>query len=596
MMRQLRQNTKIVLWIVVVAFVTTIFAVWGMDLKTGSTNTDPGVLGKVNGVPITRTIYRTAYEQLAADVRSMSPDGQISFAQVELIQEQAWENVIISMLTNQQIEKMDIQVSDEEILNYLRTTPPPEIQRYFMDEEGKFNYQAYQQALNDPSADWTNLEEFVRQRLPLRKLNQHLGVQVHVGDEEIRQAYEKEYTRMICRYVGFGYDDEENLADYIPSDEEIDAYYNAHIEDYTESEKASVEIVKIDIVPSDADREDVLYTIGIIRGQITGGEEFSTLAQTYSEAPTSEGGGATGWIGLEQRPSQIIDALAAIGDGELSEPVEADDGYYLLKRLQQRSNDEGVAEYDAREIFIRLLPRSTTLDSLLVLANDLHERAKTIGLREAAGEMNFEVVTPNPISKNFPVEGLGFLPGLDEFAFNNEPGAISRVMRDEKRYYLSQLINLIPEAPKPITDVGESIKRSLVFERSKQLARQKAEAFHKDAENVGFEAAAESHQYAIVTSDTFKVSENLADLGPHNMLARTVLSLPVGSISSPIETRSSYFIAELLIKTPIDEEDYQKNAPALSSRLYQEKLQNFITHWYEEIKENSNIEDYRNNL
>lgn len=595
MMRQLRQNTKIILWIVVIAFVTTIFAVWGMDLRTGSINQDPNILGKVNGEPITRAAYRSAYELLAAEVRNMSPDGQLSYSQLDMIQNQAWENIIIAILTNQQIEKLGIQVTDEEVLNYLRTTPPPEIQRYFLDEEGKFNYQAYQQALNDPTADWTNLENFARQRIPMIKLNQHLGVQVHVSGDEIRRAYEKEYTRMVCRYVGFPFEDE-NVDDYTAPDNEIEAYYNEHIEDYTESEKATVEIVKIDIQPSEADKEDVLITMGIISKQINGGEDFATLAQTYSEAPTAENGGTTGWIKRGQRPSQVLDVLASLGDGELSEPVETDDGYYLLKRLQERSAGEGDAEYDAQEIFITLTPRSATLDSLLVLANNLHERAQAVGLSKAAGELGYEVLTPKPISKNFPVEGLGFLPGLDEFAFNGEPGVLSRVMRDESRYYLCQLISRTPEAPRPLEDVKDSISKVLAFEHSKELARQKAEALFRDAEKVGFEAAAESHQREIVQPDTFKVNENLTGLGPHSKLARTVLYMPVGSISPPIETRNSYFIAHLLYKTPVDEEDYQKNAAAINSRIYQEKIQRYMTHWYEELKGKSEIEDYRNNL
>ena len=91
MMRQLRQNTKIILWIVVVAFITTIFAVWGMDLKTGSPGSDPSLLGKVNGIPITRAHYRSVYEQLTAEYRKLSPSGQLTYTQMELVDDQVWD-------------------------------------------------------------------------------------------------------------------------------------------------------------------------------------------------------------------------------------------------------------------------------------------------------------------------------------------------------------------------------------------------------------------------------------------------------------------------------------------------------------------------
>ncbi|MFH1755587.1 MAG: SurA N-terminal domain-containing protein [Candidatus Latescibacterota bacterium] len=595
MMRQLRQNTKIILWIVVISFVTTIFAVWGMDLKTGSPGQDPNVLGKVNGEPIMRMQYRAAYEQLTAEVRNMSPDGQLSFAQLELIQNQAWENLVVSMLTAQQIEKLGIQVTDEEILNYLRTTPPPEVQRYFMDEEGNFNYQAYQKALNDPQADWTSMENLARQRIPLIKLNQYLGAQVHVSETEIRQLFEQEHARLTCRYISFPYA-EESAEGYAPSNEEIQSYYDKNIEDYTESEKASLEIVKIDISPSAADRQDVLYTMGIISGQVSGGEDFSALAETYSEAASAANGGATGWIGTKERPAQIIEALAALQDGELSKPVEMDDGYYLLKRLHERSAGDSGSEFEALEIFIRLAPRSATIDSLLVLADNLHERAQAVGLQKAAQEMSFEVAAPGPLTKGFPVEGLGFLPGIDEFAFSAKPGDLSKVMRDETRYYLCQLKSRSKQAAKPLADVRDSVVRALTFQRSKQMAWQKADALYKDMDQLGFEEAAQKHQREIAQPDTFRVNENLAGMGPNSRLAKTVLSMQTGHISPPIETRNSYIIAQLLSKTPADEAAFQKNAQAISNRIVQEKLQSYITHWYEKLKENSNIEDYRDQL
>ena len=59
MMKQLRENTKVIIWLVVVAFVVTIFAVWGLDLQTsGVTGQGQGLVGKVNGVPVTPQTYQ----------------------------------------------------------------------------------------------------------------------------------------------------------------------------------------------------------------------------------------------------------------------------------------------------------------------------------------------------------------------------------------------------------------------------------------------------------------------------------------------------------------------------------------------------------
>ena len=57
MMKQMRENTKIILWVVVVAFIITIFAVWGLDLQSTGTHRDKSVVGRVNGVSVTPQMY-----------------------------------------------------------------------------------------------------------------------------------------------------------------------------------------------------------------------------------------------------------------------------------------------------------------------------------------------------------------------------------------------------------------------------------------------------------------------------------------------------------------------------------------------------------
>ena len=52
MMQRFRENTKIVLWVVVVAFLITIFAVWGLDLQTGGISPQQNTVGRVDGTAI----------------------------------------------------------------------------------------------------------------------------------------------------------------------------------------------------------------------------------------------------------------------------------------------------------------------------------------------------------------------------------------------------------------------------------------------------------------------------------------------------------------------------------------------------------------
>ena len=81
MMRTMRENTKVILWIVVVAFVVTIFAVWGLDLRTGDPTADPNLIGKINETPVTRAQYQTFYEMLANQFRAASSTRSLTYSQ-----------------------------------------------------------------------------------------------------------------------------------------------------------------------------------------------------------------------------------------------------------------------------------------------------------------------------------------------------------------------------------------------------------------------------------------------------------------------------------------------------------------------------------
>ena len=100
MMHKLRENTKVILWIVVVTFVVTIFAVWGLDLQTGNPSSDPSVIGKVNDVPITQSQYQFIYNQFVGQLRSAAQNQAITYAQEEFIRSQAWDNIIYGILTD----------------------------------------------------------------------------------------------------------------------------------------------------------------------------------------------------------------------------------------------------------------------------------------------------------------------------------------------------------------------------------------------------------------------------------------------------------------------------------------------------------------
>jgi parvulin-like peptidyl-prolyl isomerase len=592
MMHKMRENTKVIMWVVVVAFIVTIFAVWGLDLQTGKSSSDPNVVGLVNGVPISRSQYQFVYEQFAQQMRSSSPDQSLTYSQQEFVSNQAWDNIVYGILTDQEIRRLGITVTDDEVVSYLRNTPPPEVRQYFLDENGLFDNSAYQAALSNPEVDWTQLEGLARERIPRAKLNEILSAQVHVSENEVRHSYESESLNLKISYVEFPFGDTD-IGDYAPSEDEINAHYEENKSDFQLAERARVELVQIPLAPSSSDVADAAFTATSLYEQLADGEDFAFMAKTYSQAPTSFVEGNTGFISKGQRDDAYFEALATMSPDELSEPVATSEGHYILKLIESREGETGETEYNVQEILITAIITRQTSDSLYAHLAKVIEQATELGFIEAAAEAGLTVQTPEPFLKDGPIGIIGFVPSLSRFAFANEPGATSDVLRDENNLYMARVAERIPESYQALEEIRDVLVSRLLNEKRKAVAEVNARAFRQKARNDGFETAAQTYNATVANPDTFRVVDNLELFGARSTVAEAALNVAQGEISPPIESRQSYVVLEVHYRSEIDPEDYREQIPPIRDRLLNQKVQQYITFWYERLRDDSEVEDYR---
>lgn len=66
--------------------------------------------------------------------------------------------------------------------------------------------------------------------------------------------------------------------------------------------------------------------------EITQGSDFATLAQQHSSCPSRSAGGALGRFGPGQMVKPFEDATFNLAVGGLSEPVQTQFGWHLIKR------------------------------------------------------------------------------------------------------------------------------------------------------------------------------------------------------------------------------------------------------------------------
>ncbi len=193
--------------------------------------------------------------------------------------------------------------------------------------------------------------------------------EIEKGTEELKAEIEKdEEFKKVLDEVGI--DDEfirnqmENelvLANYQANfgeiteitEEEQKEYYEENKESYYIDEvKASHILIKtIDDsgeALSDKEKEKAKETAEEVLKKANSGEEFSSLAKEYSQdAANSQTGGDLGFFGKGKMVPEFEEAAFALNPGEISEIVETDYGYHIIKsyeRVDEQQSYDDVKE------------------------------------------------------------------------------------------------------------------------------------------------------------------------------------------------------------------------------------------------------------
>ena len=85
-----------------------------------------------------------------------------------------------------------------------------------------------------------------------------------------------------------------------------------------------------------------------IKEELEGGADFAALAKEKSTGPSGPNGGDLGWFGPGMMVQPFEEAVLALKPGEISDPVETQFGWHVIK-LNETRNAEAPALDDVRE-------------------------------------------------------------------------------------------------------------------------------------------------------------------------------------------------------------------------------------------------------
>ena len=122
------------------------------------------------------------------------------------------------------------------------------------------------------------------------------------------------------------------------SDEELQAAYDAQYKDAEPEQEfnASHSLVE---TKEEADA---------IKSELDGGADFAEVAKEKSTGPSGPGGGSLGWFGPGMMVPAFEEAVAGMEAGSVSDPVETQFGWHVIK-LNETRTAEAPALEDVRE-------------------------------------------------------------------------------------------------------------------------------------------------------------------------------------------------------------------------------------------------------
>jgi len=121
------------------------------------------------------------------------------------------------------------------------------------------------------------------------------------------------------------------------SDQEVDEYFNKVEEPIISQESYKLRQIFFKMTENDEKKKELEEKASYIIEKIAEGEDFSRLAQEYSEDPSAKLGGDLGYIQKENLMKEFIDVLSDMKIGDSSMPFWTQQGLHIVKLEDKKS-------------------------------------------------------------------------------------------------------------------------------------------------------------------------------------------------------------------------------------------------------------------
>ena len=592
MMQQLRNSTKWIMILVALAFVGLMVFEWGMDIS-GRSAGSMGEIGRVNGTPVLYDDFQATYRNIYERTASLQED-PITNAQNAQIEDEAWNEVVTSILVEQELERRGILVTDDELRNAALFSPPPNLrENAVFQTDGQFDLTRYQEWVAGTDRDMLlQLEAIYREIIPRGKLARQVGSGIHVSDNELWDLYRQENETASVSYVSFEPltrvgDDQIEI-----TPREVSDYYRDNRESFFIPASATVVSASMTKAPTPADTAAVLARVGELRQSILDGEDFAEVAIRESAGPSAAEGGDLGVVAKGAMVPSLDSVVFSARPGRVSEPIATSFGIHLLEVTERWSQDSA----QVRHIVLDIARTDDSEYELFAMADSLEELAESMSLAEAATVLGIQADTVDIIETRPFVPGAGDVAQGGEWIFDPETslGEASPVFDNRLAFYALELVSYDPARYQTEAEAESAIRGYISIDKRIEAAAEEAREF-ADEVRTGSSLSEVAREFALEVRDAgpFTRNEFVFGLGRFNAAVGAAFGLEVGGVSDVVEANQNVFVIERTASQPADsvtwmaQVDLQRQQQLLIAR------QSRLNLWIEALRQSANIVDRR---
>lgn len=283
----------------------------------------------VNGSVITQRAFDQEVTVLRAQIEQSGQ--KIEDKQIDEFKKHVMNQLVSTELLYQDSKEKGIKISDEQLATYLA-----DVMKRFPSEE------EFKKGLSEMNMTEAEMKIKLRKSLAIQELvTKHVALETEVTDDEAKAFYDMRQELF-----------------QVP-----------------ESVKASHILIKVATGATQPEKDAAMTKIKELQEKVKNGEDFAELAKKNSECPSAPNGGDLGFFSKGQMVKPFEDAAFALAPGDVSDIVETQFGYHLIKAVEKKKND--VIAFDtAKEKIKKNLSKEKTKQKIDAHIDVLMAKAK----------------------------------------------------------------------------------------------------------------------------------------------------------------------------------------------------------------------------